>query len=241
MRPFDSPPTPVFLALLCGLGLPAPAQTTIQHTGLMKRVVYGTYSVVPGTRAPVFGSGAGAYPPAGWTGLQGVSADDAFLTILLPFTFYLAGSGYTTTYLGSNNYFTFGAGAALYSALSASSPPYPKLMYGAADNSYQRVSSYTYGSDYVRTRFEGTAATTGTVGAPDIVAEVTFFNPSRTSGNNLIELLVGSHARPGGVSCIADASSAYATFSLAPNQSYVFVGNATGTSWTIQVGYHVNY
>lgn len=230
------------IAGLVSLGALAWGQTQVQHAGTMRRMVYATYAVVSGTRAPVYGAGAGTYPPnASWTGLFNSSADDAYLTISLPFTFSIAGTGYTTTYLGSNSYFTFGSGATNYSSLSASNPAYPKMMYGAADNSYQRVSMVTYGSDYVRTRYEGTAATSGTAGSPNIVAEITFFNPTRTSGTNVVELLVGTHSRTGGVACVASSSSAYATYTVAANQSYVFVGNAAGTSWTIYTGYHVNY
>lgn len=201
-----------------------------------------TYDIVIGTKLPIFGTGGGTYPPtASWTGIQNVSVDDSFLTISLPFTFYIAGTGYTTTYMGSNTYLTFSAGSALFNTLGASTPAVPKFMFGSADNSYQRVSRFASGTDYQRIRYEGTAATTGTVGSPNIVLEITLFNPNIMGGNNVLELLVGNHSRTTGVRMVASATTQYATYTLAQNQSYVFVGNSNGTSWTIYTGYNVNY
>lgn len=200
-----------------------------------------TYSIVSGTKLPLFGTGGGAYPPSGWTGIQNASVDDAFLTIALPFTFYIAGSGYTTTYMGSNSYITFGSGSTAFNSLSASNPPFPKFMFGSGDNSYQRVSRFAFGTDYQRIRYEGTAATSGSVGSPNIVLEITLLNPSIMGGRNILELLVGNHSRLSGLRMVASASTQYATYTLAQNQSYVFEGNADGTSWTIYTGYNVNY
>lgn len=201
----------------------------------------GLYTIIPGTKTPIYGSGGGTYPPSGWTGIQNSSVDDAFLTIALPFTFNIAGSGYTTTYMGSNTYLTFGAGSNVFSGLSASVPGVPKFHFGSADNSYQRVSTFANGTNYVRIRYEGTAATSGVVGSPNIVLEITLFNPSLTNGNNLLELLVGNHSRLTGQKMVASSTTAYATYTLSQNQSYVFEGNSNGTSWNIYTGYNVNY
>ena len=204
-----------------------------------------SYDIVSGTKLPLYGTGGGTYPPtASWTGIQNLSADDAFLTINLPFTFYIAGTGYTQTFMGSNTYLTFSSGASEYGqlgALGATRPPVPKFHFGAADNSYQRVSTIASATDYQRIRYEGTAATSGTIGSPNIVLEITLFNPSIMSGNNVLELLVGNHSRLTGAAMVANSTTAYATYTLAQNQSYVFVGNSDGTSWTIYTGYYVNY
>ncbi len=201
----------------------------------------GSYSIISGTKAPTYGAGGGTYPPSGWTGIQNASVDDNFLTINLPFTFSIAGVGYTQTFMGSNTYLTFSAGSSNFNGLSASNPTLPKFMFGAADNSYQRVSRFTSGTDYLRIRYEGTAATSGTVGSPNIVLEITLFNPSLTGGNNVLELLVGNHSRINGVRMVASSTTQYATYTLSQNQSYVFEGNSNGTSWTIYTGYNVNY
>ena len=199
-------------------------------------------SYVPqvGTKAPVYGANGGAYPPtASWSGLFNSSADDAYIAITIP-SFTIASTAYTTAYVGSNTYITFGGGSNNYSSLSASNPAYPKIMMGASDNSYQRLSSLASGTDFVRIRYEGTASTGGTAGAPNIVYEATFFNPAKSGGLPTVEVLFGSHARTSGATMIASASTSYVAFSIAPNQSYVFVGNATGTSWTVYTGYYVS-
>ena len=75
----------------------------------------GLYTIIPGTKTPIYGSGGGTYPPSGWTGIQNASVDDNFLTINLPFTFYIAGSGWTQTFMSSNSYITFNVGSAVLS------------------------------------------------------------------------------------------------------------------------------
>ena len=194
-----------------------------------------------GNKLPIYGSNGGSFPPSGWTGLQNSSLDDASVGIGLPFTFYIAGSGYTTTYMGSNTYLTFGSGSTNFSGLSASTPALPKFMFGAADNSYQRVSTITSGTAaYTRIRYEGTATTSGTVGSPNIVLEITLFNPTNYGGYNVLELLTGVHSRTGGASLVANSSTAYATYSQNTLSSYVFVGSGDGTSWNIFSNYYVN-
>ena len=193
-----------------------------------------------GSKLPVYGTSGGSYPPPGWTGIQNASIDDGWVSLSLPFTFYIAGGGYTTTYMGSNTYLTFSSGSTLFSGLSASNPALPKFMFGAADNSYQRVSIYSSGTDYRRIRYEGTASTSGTVGSPNIVLEITLFNPANYGGSNVLELLTGNHNRTGGVSLVASSSTAYATYTQSSFTSYVFVGNSNGTTWKIYRNYYVN-
>ncbi|MCX6546641.1 MAG: hypothetical protein NTW40_01125 [Acidobacteria bacterium] len=229
------------LALLAlFLGQAVSAQTMIQRTGMMKTLA-ATYPSIPGYAAPVYGTGgAGTYPPTGWTGIQNASVDDNFLTIALPFTFYMAGTGYTTTYLGSNSYITFGAGASVYSSLSASNPPNPKLMFGSADNSYQRVSTLS-STTSLKIRYEGNGSTSGTAGSPGIVVELTLFKPSLFYGSlNVIEMRVGVHNQLTGLSMIANASSSLLSYTLAQNQSYVFIGDATGSTWKVVSGAHMD-
>lgn len=191
-----------------------------------------------GTRAPVFGSGGGAYPPSGWTGLQNASVDDSFVSATIPF-FPFNNNVYTSVSIGSNTYLTFGGGSTLYSGLSGSTPALNKFHLGAADNSYQRVST-SYGSNFARIRYEGNGSTSGTVGSPGIVYEATFFNTSLTGGVPVLEVLFGNHNRTTGQAGVASASAYFATYTQAANQSYVFVGNdSLGTSWTIYTGYYM--
>lgn len=204
----------------------------------------GNYILSSGTKAPIYGTGPGTYPPSGWTGIQNASVDDGYIgPVSLPFTFYHSGVGYNSVYIESNSYLTYGAGSNNYSSLSASNPLLPKYFLGSADNSYQRVSYYTSGTNYFRVRYEGTAATSGTVGNPNIVYEVTHFNPAKTSGNNVIEVLVGKHSRTtaaAGLFGVANTTTYWATGTLVANQSYVFVGSATGNNHTIYSGYYMS-
>jgi hypothetical protein len=204
----------------------------------------GAYSIVSGTKSPVHGTGAGTYVLSGWTGLQNSSVDDSFVSVPLAFsTWTINSTAYSTAYVGSNTYITFGSGSTVFSGLSASNPSLNKFMLGAADNSYQRVqyfSKTTGGQGYTRIRYEGTAGTSGIVGSPNIVYECTFFDPSLFGGKNVIELLVGSHNRTTGQFGVANGSAYYASGTIAAFASYVFEGNSTGTSWTIWTGYNVS-
>ena len=192
-----------------------------------------------GTKAPTLGAGGHAtYPPTGWTGLQNGSADDANVNTTIP-TFILNNVSYTTVYIGSNTYLTFGSGSTVYSSLSASNPALNKIHIGAADNSYQRVSRISSGTNYTRIRYEGNCSTSGTVGSPGIVFEVTFFNMSLTGNVPVVEILVGNHCRTSGQVGIANSLAYYATWSLSANQSYVLVGDSAGTSWTVYTGQYM--
>jgi hypothetical protein len=142
--------------------------------------------------------------------------------------------------VGSNTYLTFGSGSNNFSSLSASNPALNKIHLGAADNSYQRVATISSGTDYTRIRYEGTASTSGTAGSPNIVYEATFFNKNKTGGVPIVEVLFGNHSRTTGQAGIASTSTYYATYTQSANQSYVFVGYSTGTSWTIYTGYYMN-
>ncbi len=218
------------------------------------------YSIDSGDKAPTAGrvgngnsssatynSFSGQYD--GWTNVHNQSSDDHSTQINFPsgLGFYLAGTQYSSVYIGSNSYATFGQGSNQYSNLSATNPSYPKIFVGAADNSYQRLyskqnNSNTSAQHYIRIRFEGNSSTSGTLGSPGIVWEITFFDPSLFGGNQLVEILVGIHGRTNSsnVNYIASASAAYTSgFLDIEDHSLVYEGNATGTSWTVHKHYYV--
>ena len=212
--------------------------------------VSGVYTLNTGTKAPVLGAGAQSpFPASGWTSIISSTADDANTNISLPFTIPYNSNNYTSFFAASNFYITFGSGSNQFNFLTASSPSLNKIFFAAADNSWQRVSSFTSGTNYKRLRHEGTASTTGTPGNPNMVYELTFFNPSITDGNPWIELLVGVQARGntnvGVISGLYSSSTKLADLGpfpnrgVAANQSYVMVGNSTGTSWNVYTGYYV--
>lgn len=196
--------------------------------------------VTSGNKTPVLGNGGAAtYPPTGWTGLQNSSSDDAAVAVPIPFTFTFMGTGYTTAYMGSNTYVTFGGSSTNYSGLSASNPALNKFHLGSSDNSYQRVSYVQNGTSYVRIRYEGNGSTSGTVGSPGITLEITLFNSANYGGAQVCEVLVGNHNRTGGVfgAYSTSASIMSSTQTLNSYWSYTFVGNAGGTSWAVYNGY----
>jgi hypothetical protein len=209
-----------------------------QQAGLLKELFIRT-----GTQAPLLGA-AGATSSTGWTLIQNANEDDAFVqTATWPFTFTLNSVGYTSTYVGSNTYLTFGAGSTEYS-LSVSNPNLPKLMFGASDNSYQRVYTKSEiasdGSDIFRIRYEGASNSSGQpIGFPNIVVEIALYS-ARTNGDQWIELRVGDHNDPSGLFNIANETTAYVTGSITANSSWVFVGNSTGTSWTLTSNRYVD-
>jgi hypothetical protein len=192
-----------------------------------------------GTQAPLLGaSSATSY--AGWSKVIDASDDDAYVQFdSWPFTFYLAGTGYTSCYPGSNGYATFGGGSGNYTGLGASNPGAPKVMFGSDDLSWQRV--YTKVSSVNATfRWEGSNTTSGSPGSSLRIVEVTFWKPGIST--QLIEIRTGNFASPSFSQpfMVASASTAYASATtLGANQSWVFEGNLAGTSWTLYANSYV--
>lgn len=187
-----------------------------------------------GNKAPILGAGGAAtWPPTGYTSLQNANADDAFATIPLGFTFYMAGTAYTTAYMGSNTYLTFGSGSNAYSGLSASNPAVPKFHLSSADNSYQRVAYKQSAGNWCKIRYEGNGSTSGTVGSPGIVLEITLYNPAFLGTSFYVcEVLIGNNNRTGGFWGAYSSSALYANSGYSANTSHVFVStNTTGSAW----------
>lgn len=215
--------------------------------------VVGSYTITLGTKAPTLGStGQSPFPANGWTSIVSASADDANTQVNLPFSWTYNNTNYSSFYPNSNYYITFGSGSNQFNSLSASNPALNKIYFAGADNSWQRVSSVSSGTDYLRLRWEGTASTSGTVGSPNMVYELTFFNLLKTNNVPVLELLVGAQSRGnsavGVISGIYSASAKLTGGDLGPypnrgvsaNQSYVIVGNSTGTSWNVYTGYYLS-
>ena len=200
------------------------------------------YTPVAVNALPTLGTTSTSWPPAGWTNIINGSQDDANTPVNLPFSWPIAGGTYNVVYIGSNSYATFGGGSSNYNGLSASNPAFPKIMWGAADNSWQRVASFTQGTLYTRIRWEGNGSTSGTPGSSGMIVELTFFNPANTvGGGSLAELRIGVHNQLSGVALIASSSASYGTYTLAQSRSYTFAGSSTGTVWTINSISSVSY
>ena len=194
--------------------------------------------VAVGTRAPSLGATGAVHPPTGWTVLQNISVDDASVQSTgWAFNFTIDSVPYTSAYIGSNSYLTFGAGSNLWSGLSASIPALRKIHFGggAGDNSYQRVytkSEIVGGIQVQRIRYEGNTGSSGTLGSPNIVVELAFCRPF-SDGRQLVEVRIGNHSRPTGLFMIANETTAYASDTIVANSSWVFIGNSTGTAWSM--------
>jgi hypothetical protein len=122
------------------------------------------------------------------------NTDDGFWALALPFNITYLGTSYSTIYIGTNHYLTFGAGATNYSVLGPSSPNVPKIMWCSGDNSIQRIYYGVEGTAPNRTyrvRTEGSPGTTGTLGSPTMVNEWVFYEATPTR----IDLQCGTNAK----------------------------------------------
>ena len=202
-------------------------------------ISYVTLGRTSGTGTLFQGASSTGTTASGWTNVRNGSADDANVEIPLGFTWTINNTGYTSVFVGSNNYITFGGGHNDYSGYSFSSWSKPKIiMTQTSDNSYQYV-TYKQFSGYTRIRFEGNASTGGSVGSGNIVWECTFFSSSLFS-NPTVEVRCGSNGRGTSRTMgIGGPSSAYASHSSLVNNSVVYEGNSTGTSFTAYTSQYI--
>ena len=232
------------MGVLIGGGITIESGVTIKDIGSN----LGNYKLVSGAKLPTLGArGQTTFPATGWTSLVSATNDDASIDVTLPFTWRYNSVGYTTVSPNSNFYITFGTGSTAFSALANNNPALNKIFFAGADNSWQRVSRITSGTDYLRIRWEGSSSTSGVVGNPNMVYELTFFNPTNTGNNSVFELLVGVQNRANVAGIISGicsntallASLATGNRGVAQYQSYVGVGDANGATWTVHTGYHI--
>lgn len=192
-------------------------------------------SVLTGTAAPMLGSG-GAVAYDGWTLILDNNITASFLESgSFGFNFKLGGLAFNSCFIGTNGYLTFGQGFTQYSGFSATSPYVPKLLFAVGRNSIQRIytkSGTAAGVSYFKIRYEATAGLTGIPGSPDLVYEFSFYGLN-SANSQLVEVRIGNDARLSSNYYIASASVIYAKSRSAPNTSWVFEGNSTGTSWTL--------
>ena len=206
------------------------------------------YAITSGTGTLFHGSSStGTNPSTNWTNLVGGSVDDGYQLVPFGFSWTIDSTSYTGIYVGSNCYLTFGSGQTQYSSWTFASWGVPKILLNmTTDNSYQWLSYRQFG-DYTRIRFEGHSSTRGTVGSGDTVYEATFFDPTKVSSKNIVEFRCGDNGRGYGYthgigpSNSGGANIAYASHSSLVNDSVVYEGDSTGTTWTAHVGSKMNY
>ena len=102
--------------------------------------------------------------------------DDAFFTINLPFVVSFMGNTYSTAYVGSNSFITFGAGYSAFAGYTEKNPPLPGIFIEAGDRSIQKLYTKTSGDQFT-IRYEGATSSTGpsVPGQSEIIWEVNLF------------------------------------------------------------------
>jgi hypothetical protein len=150
------------------------------------------------------------------------------------FTIYINNVAYNSCFVNGNNYVTFGNFSTDFENLNASIPNLPKIHLASMDGSYQRVFTQT-AANFSRLRIEGSenwGIFAPAPGSSDRITEVTFWKPGAST--QLVEVRTGNFTGVSEPFMIANASTAYASAtSLGPDESWVFEGNLTGTSWTL--------
>jgi len=156
------------------------------------------------------------YAANGTTGLTlilnyGASyADDANYPISLPFTVPFLGVNYSTVYLGSNGYITFGGGSNAYSGLTGANPPFPSLMIMPGDRTMYQYYTGTVGSTFIIRAEGNNCCATGVT----YIYEVWF-----TSGSNTIKVHIPTAGSTYGVNAPAVGDGVNSTF-VAQNSSF---------------------
>lgn len=209
---------------------------TFPAPGLGSATITPPIQLATGTVAPLLGAG-GATSSTGWTLIASGSVDDTFVQFAdFGFPVWIDGTSYQGCYIGSNGYVTFGAGSSLFSGAGASVPPLPKIHFAAGDRSYQRVYTRTgqvqMTVGFASLRWEGSASTSGTIGSPTVVVEMTFFEIPRQGDPQWVEVRYGVNNTTG-VFMVANASTAFASATSSANSSWVLAGTAAGTAWTM--------
>lgn len=147
--------------------------------------------------------------------------DDEFIEAEIGFPIRFAGNDYSTLFVGSNSYITFGQGGDEYDYESYEewADYRPGLFIGVDDNSYQVIlTNSTVGDLGNRTttiRFQGSRDTSENSNIP-IVWEVTFYeaNPDRISLNVLAYAKDGETEGGDFYSLITDGQGNYRTFQV---------------------------
>ena len=151
--------------------------------------------------------------------------DNGFWTLSLPFNVTYLGTIYTQVFISTNSAITFDSGQTT-STWSAGSPVVNKILIQATDNSAQRIYSGSFGLSPNRTfrvRFEGTAATTGTLGSPNMIWEAVFYE----NRNDRIDIVFGNNSRSGQPSGVYSLTALLQSFTSTANNSVrIFTSNA---------------
>jgi hypothetical protein len=188
------------------------------------------FGIGTGNAAPILGAAA-ATTYTGWSRLLDANTDEGATEFSgWPISFPLASGSYSSCHVNANAYITFGGTANVFSGINETNPSFRKILFNPGDLSYQRVYTKIDGS-IPRLRWEGHSSYSGTTpGSSDRIVEFAF---AISNGLPYVEVRVGNFVSPGGTLMIASTSASLASGTVAANTSYVFAGNAAGTTWTL--------
>lgn len=199
----------------------------------------GSYSIVAGSRSPLLGVNPAMYYN-GWTRVVNTVNRTASYLASMQFYFNFNGNAYDSFYVNRNSLITFGIDP-VPSSYSASSPAVNKIFIEPATGYIQRIYVQS-NTAYCRVRFEGDATINTALGASDLIYEITFINPALTT-NPLIELRTSGtgYTNRNGLFMLASPTTSLASApDMLVGESWVFEGNAGGTTWTLHDYSHVD-
>jgi len=197
-------------------------------------VISGITSVPTGTVQSI---SYGEYGSVGMANYFTGDVDDTFFTISLPFEVDFLGNRYSTVYLGSNGYITFGGGSTQYSRILPNSPALPGLHIIPGNRRTTKVYTLSSGGTF-RIRVEGYNYAASAALTPHVY-EILFTSGSSSIDINLVTV-TGSVT--GGItdgisanylgSFIANSSNSYRIFTspFATNYLNYAVANASISS-----------
>lgn len=127
------------------------------------------------------------YSPNGTSGLSLIRnfgppgyADDANFLVNLPFSIQFQGQTWTSVFVGSNAYFTFGGGTNAFSGFSGTNPAFPHINFLPGDRALMKLYAGTVGGKFI-IRFEG--SNFGNQSSATLIYEVHF-----SSNSNVIDV-----------------------------------------------------
>ena len=142
------------------------------------------------------------------------------------------GQNNTNLFVSTNSWISFENYYALtLASFSATVPAWPNIQIGAGQTSCQRVYWTTTGSAPNRTfniRFEGTNATTGTLGSPNMVWELILYENTP----NQFDIQIGTWTPPAtNYNGISNGNRYFGSFTPAANTGWRFVTSAVSSGW----------
>ena len=144
--------------------------------------------------------------------------DDETFEVSLPFDISFMGETYSTVYVSSNSFVTFGGVFSGLSGFSEKNPPFPGIFVDAGDRSIQKLYTKTTANQFI-IRYEGNVLPSGTASSVEIEWEMTFNeNSSELSVN------IGNNDAYGtGFSVIKDSAVINTTINTSTNTAFKII------------------